>query len=378
MPSFKYTEEIDNVIREYYSNTENEFICQMLKKQFGIDLTVSRLADHATKILKLRKERCKVYTEEMDNFLRENFLIKGNIQLVKEFNEKFGENKSRGCILARANKLGLKRDEEFSKKLASEGKRLHQGYTNEVINFLKENYSTFTNEELQKQLLEKFGLNKSVENIVMYCNKLNIHKNTDVRKKIYKEIGKKNTRVFDQEIIDYAKENFANKSAFEMKKEIKEKFGIDLSYDMVKKYLGRNLGLKKSKEFLENQRKESLLLAKEKQQKPIGYEIINSKGDGKKAVYIKYTCDKGGNKNYMKKDRYIYEKAYGKTPDDYVFYHLDDNFENCELNNLVAMNKNVWSIVSKQITHLEKKEDKLLFIEYAKLKYEVTKLKGER
>lgn len=72
----------------------------------------------------------------------------------------------------------------------------------------------------------------------------------------------------------------------------------------------------------------------------IGTERIDARG----RVFIKITdhparAKLGKDSNWVQKDRYLWEKAYGKLGTDQLLIHLDNDKQNCELSNLYVVSR---------------------------------------
>ena len=71
---------------------------------------------------------------------------------------------------------------------------------------------------------------------------------------------------------------------------------------------------------------------------PIGSERIGSRG----RVFLKIASDVNkSTKNWIQKDRYVWELAYGKLSKDELLIHLDGDKTNCDLANLSKVSRAV-------------------------------------
>ena len=91
---------------------------------------------------------------------------------------------------------------------------------------------------------------------------------------------------------------------------------------------------------------------------PIGTERMRysgSKPEDIGYVYIKI-CDGKGNKNWIPKQKYIYEKYYGKTPDKSKIIFADGNRFNFDINNLICVTSHEELIMNKHKLRYDDKE----------------------
>lgn len=156
--------------------------------------------------------------------------------------------------------------------------------------------------------------------------------------------------VWTDEMTEWVREHQAGKRSLEILPAFNEKFGLNLSphnFRIVANKHGIRFGrghcwkhLKKSplkgkkvKPFTEERcRKISAAKTKFK----IG-ETMGAQCQGM-YEYVKVS-DCPGEKKYMRKNRYIYEQAYGPIPDGYCVIFLDGNPQNYSLDNLRAVPK---------------------------------------
>ncbi len=91
----------------------------------------------------------KKFTNEQIEYLKDNYQKNTYEELTKKFNEHFGENRSISAINSKANKLGLCKSK----------KRTLLRYTNEQEQWLKDNAHKYYRKELVEKFNKKFNTN---------------------------------------------------------------------------------------------------------------------------------------------------------------------------------------------------------------------------
>ena len=97
-------------------------------------------------------------------------------------------------------------------------------------------------------------------------------------------------------------------------------------------------------------------------QSPIGTETIWTQGNYK---YIGIKIKEPS--VWVHKHIYVYENAYGKLPESHVVIFLDGNTLNCDLDNLMAIEKRINVIMNRRKLPRNSKEETLCSIAIAKL-----------
>lgn len=145
---------------------------------------------------------------------------------------------------------------------------------------------------------------------------------------------------YSKELVAFIENNRMQYTTLEMVKLIKENFEKDITPKTLRKYYDRhNLDFKKIYRRTD----------KNVNAKPIGTE---SKPDKNGLIRIKIN-----DKQWQYKQRYIYEKHYGKIPDDYVVIFADGNKTNYDINNLIAVNRKT-AVTMYAITKEDKPKSK--------------------
>lgn len=125
-------------------------------------------------------------------------------------------------------------------------------------------------------------------------------------------------------------------SSSEVVKMMKEKYNVDLVDYKIKHYR-QYYGIKCK--VHKGQFKKGTM----NKHKPVGYEYINSEG------YIKIKIEEPN--KWVNKQRYVYEKYYGKIPAGCNVVFLDHNKLNCNINNLKLV-KNKSLLIAKNMNLL--------------------------
>lgn len=189
-------------------------------------------------------------------------------------------------------------------------------FTNEQIEWLEENCRGTYVKELTKKFNERFSTNLKEKQI----------------EKMKERYGLKSglKSKYTQAQLDWMKQNFANGTSKELVAEYNKKFNTNYSLRNLCTQAGR-MGLVKRKTY------------------KIGSEIERKDG----YVYVKVSP-----KKWIPKQRYIYEKHYGKIPRDYVVVFLDKNARNFDIDNLSIAPKSIaftainhgWTSDDKEVT----------------------------
>lgn len=210
-------------------------------------------------------------------------------------------------------------------------------YTQEEIEYLKQIIKGNLSKDIIKLYNDKFNKQMTYNQLVAFQKKYNVWSGK------YSS-GKKCTYNFTNEESEYLKSIIVGKLSKEIIELYKQKFNKNLSYRELIAFERRNniksgvvAGLFESGNF-----------KNPKPPKPIGYEMVCKDKSRKSGKRIKV---KVGNKKWVEKSRYIYEKYYGEIPKGYWIYHLDGNVSNNSIDNLIALERSI--VVSLNITGLK-------------------------
>ena len=254
----------------------------------------------------------KKWVNEEYQYLREVYIEKFNDEIANIMNQHFnGKYRvyTAGSISAAKDRYKLHSKPKFGKL-----------YTREIIEFIQRNYKGKDNLELSKLINEKFNLNTDADKISM------------------------------------------------LKVNLKRRFGIDTQ-------TGINRGCYKKGQTPTNKGKKwDEYLSKEKQErcrtttfkkgnKPlnaadIGEERMRysgSKPDDQGYLCVKI-CDGKGNKNWVPKQRVIYEQYHGPIPPGYKVIFADGNRFNFDINNLILVTDSEELIMNKNKLRYDDKD----------------------
>ena len=283
------------------------------------------------------------YTEEQQKWLFENAEKHENLyELTEKYNKVFGLNDSYLRIKSFCYGENLKTKNNFKNK--------KRDYTEEEINWLKENRCKFNNtRELTEKYNEKFDFKRSYDSIVRVCSE---HK---IRRNGYKEI------IDNKEYDEWLKQNYNNYPTQEIVKIAKEKFGVDTTFGAIQSKLNR-LGLKKEDRY-------------KFFSKPIGDEYTY-----RQSVYVKVKHDKKAKQfqlNYRRKANVMYEKYYNTKIEDkkHIVVCIDQNINNFEKENLLLLTRdeyNRWRS-KKQFYEFNDKKHNEVFLNLVRLETLVKK-----
>lgn len=228
-------------------------------------------------------------------------------------------------------------------------------YTEEMKNFILDNYHEKTILQLQEEFNCRFKTNISYNAMKSYLTRHKI------------KIGHKNKSKFKQEHIIFLRENVKGISLKELTIRFNNEFNMDVNescianlkykYNLksgitggqfVKGQVPLNKG-KKWDEFMSKEAQESSRRSLFKKgnipnnRRPIGSERID-KRDG--SILIKVQ-DGHLQKNWMAKSRYIYEQKHGKIPKGYKVIFADGDNRNFDLDNLILVSNSEELILNR-------------------------------
>jgi hypothetical protein len=196
-------------------------------------------------------------------------------------------------------------------------------YTPEEIQFLKDNASGRTFNELAEMFNRRF-------NLTMTGSKLG------VAFRYYDPARRFKRHKYTPEEIQFIKDNVPGRSYFELQEMFNRRFNFSLSKDTIETYLSSNK--------FKNNRNNKLSDMKyfKYNQFPIGSEI---KSNG--CIYVKIACNPSV---WKKKKIVIWEEANGPIPKNHVILCVDENKLNTNLDNLLLVSRRELSIMN--VRHL--------------------------
>ena len=188
-----------------------------------------------------RKGIKKIFTDEIDKFLEKNWESNTDIILKELIEEKFDRSYSvnqikghRKYLKLVANRPGRKKailntegldlKYKFGRKKGAVGKP--KKYTNEAVQFLRENINNFKNKELCEELESRFNIKTDPIKLGVILS----HKG--IKRDIKSEL--------DQEIIDFIKKS-KTKDAHALREKIIEKFEKNISMTKIREFIKKDL-----------------------------------------------------------------------------------------------------------------------------------------
>lgn len=197
--------------------------------------------------------------------------------------------------------------------------------TEEETKFLIENFENYTVKVLTQKLNEKFNKERYYGTIKNYCRlKLNL------KKKCY----------FTPEQDEWLKENVPYMSRKECVDKFYKKFGILKTTGSLKTHCNERLGISFD-------RYKAIIEFGKRNQKPIGKEIINYQG----YIWVKTKNGKTPRgrslQNYEMKHRLVWKEKYGEIPENKEIMFLDGNKKNCNIDNLMLVDKGTTIMLNK-------------------------------
>lgn len=271
-------------------------------------------------------------------------------------------------------------------------------WNQERTNYLIKIHKGKSNQEITDLFNKKFHTDLSIKAISSRKKVLNLKSNYKYQPK------------YNDEIIDYVKANHKGKSTIELSDEINKVFNMNTTPDNIqnlKSRIRRNEGfvfaparndgcIKKGNIPMNKGKKWDEYLTKEQQERArkttfkkghksanaveIGEEHMRysgSKPDDDGYLFVK-VCDGKGNKNWIPKQRVIYEQHHGPIPADHKVIFADGNRFNFDIDNLILVsNAEEFIMNQKGLRHDDKDLTKTGSL-IAKVINKTQKVKNER
>lgn len=216
-------------------------------------------------------------------------------------------------------------------------------WTAESERYLKAVYKTLSDEQIQLKLRHKFNLNFTTGSIKAKREKLKL-----LRGRIYAP------KIYTEEVVEFIKQNYKEHDNIELANLINKRFNLNLTNNAIQMFKtnykrryginlssGINKGCIKKGNIPWNKGTKGICKPNSGCFKkgnisannvPIGTERKNKNG------YIEIKVrDACGNKNWELKQRYLYEKQFGKIPSKHKVIFADGNIYNFEIDNLILV-----------------------------------------
>lgn len=175
-----YTADELEFLADNYPNFDYHQLAVMFNGYFDLNISEAAIKSRVEK-LKIAKRKLKScfgkYTDEMIDWLIKNFNTVPIKRLTEMFNEKFNVDFTSSSVWHKLNRTiqgGIVRDKNNYVPRVK--------WTNEMIEYLKENYSNYTNLELSKRISSLFNVRASAGSIEHKGNRLGLRKSEDYLK----------------------------------------------------------------------------------------------------------------------------------------------------------------------------------------------------
>lgn len=229
----KYPPEMKGFIERHMETNSNQALIGLINEKWDIGITMNNVKNYM-KYNKLRRvniirtprrtkekiegekkvNKQQRYPDEMEDFIKEYMEINSSRELVILINETYDVGITLPKLAAYMSYKKIKRERKANK------------YTDQVIEFLKENIKNFTNREICKELEMRFDIKVKVGNLSNFLSKRGI-------KREFKT-------VVDQEIIDFIKKSKIT-DVYYLRDKIIEKFEKNIPTEEIRKFMNKNI-----------------------------------------------------------------------------------------------------------------------------------------
>lgn len=211
-------------------------------------------------------------------------------------------------------------------------------YTQEQINYLKEIIKGRILPQISKLYKEKYGREITQNELFAFRKKYKVKSGINSIKGRYKYN-------YNDDEIEFLKKMIKTKYKNDIIKLYKEKFGKEITEIQLKLFKRRyNIKCNFDGRFQKGK------VNNPKPPKQIGTERIYY-DNGKKRIMVKI-----GNKKWIEKTRYVYEKYYGEIPKNSVIIFLDGNRDNFDIKNLKCITHKEHEIMAGNCLYFKDKE----------------------
>lgn len=247
---------------------------------------------------------------------------------------------------------------------------IHDRYPQEVHDLVKEWCTKLRDPELAKLCNEKLGTKFTTAK--MKCFRGNHGYKSRLPKHYTGEEYWKHQKVYPQGMYEFIRDNSWHVSSKEMAAMVNEKFGTDYSDVMIKQFRQRHgirSGLtgwyqkghppgnkgKKLEEYITDPERLADIKKRisgtqfKKGRKPENYLPIGSVMKNSDGYLIKKVTDKGGQWSRWKfLHRLVWAEHYGPIPKGMTVIFKDGNRENCDISNLMMVERGISAVMSKK------------------------------
>lgn len=238
-----------------------------------------------------------------------------------------------------------------------------RSYTKEEHQFILDNYKNHSVKSLHKAFNEKFSNQRAYGAIKCYLQNRKIYAgkkdyNVKYSDEIIEFVRNNVKKYSDREIADMVEEKFKISTNAQGISNIKAKNGIRSGVrrgTFPKGHVPANKGKTWDEYMSPEGQKNALKTTFKKGQKPQNYKPIGSERICSKDGYIivKVQDEGNGNERWRPKHRVIWEEEYGPIPDGHVVTFLDGNKLNFEPDNLALISQGQNAILNKSELRVE-------------------------
>jgi len=239
--SQKYPEEVDDFIENNWRKNIDRVLVELIEEKFDRKYTVDQIKarrrqfgwvsdtvgrkkgqkaivkiESNGKPLKAKKTKQQKYPDELEDFIKEHMETNSNKQLVGLINEKY----EIGITLARLNSYMVYKKLRRKEPKPGPPKK----YTDEVIDYLRDNVNNFSNKELCEELENQFNLKINPDRLSVLLSNRGIKRNYQTN--------------LDQEIVDFIKQS-KTKDAYAVRDMIIEKFEKNISMAKIREIISK-------------------------------------------------------------------------------------------------------------------------------------------
>lgn len=330
MGRLRFTEEEDNFLRENYNlHTYNE-LSIIFKNKFGKDVSPNTLSKHCgikLGILKSPARSPHFYTKEEEQFIYENSNMNLD-DLVENFNKRFDCNLSYASITQKRTCMGLKKYNIVK-------------FTDEMHAWLQNNIETMKWEDLHTEFCKRFNVDISLKGLNRRCYTNGIYK-------YYRHHYTDEERLF---LIN----NLADNTYLMLTDIFNKQFNTNVTLSSIQQQCLTFLKIKRGiNKFAHNKIE-------------IGSEVCKEND----RILVKIS-DIGGNKrkeDWVDKHRMIYENLHGKIPENSMIIFLDSDHTNFDPENLYCIDRKIHIIMVYNKWYTSSRDNTLAAIKWCELYY---------
>lgn len=306
-------------------------LAEKFNSEFGTDYPKHTIRQELYRHTDSRLHSEHLYTEEQENFIKENADILSRKELLKRFNEKFNASVTYAGITQKCVNLGLDRKIE---RIIDEQKQ-----------FIIENYKSMDWHSLCDLLNQKYGTNFNVKSLNRITYEMGLRK------------YERNHFTDEQRI--FLMDNIEKYSYPKLTELFNEKFGTNCTQGAVTQQCMTYLQVKRGDNYIPHNAME------------IGAEVTKEKAKGYETVYVKVASGLKDNRGEMWKPKHqvIWEQNNRPISDDEVVVFLDGNRNNFEPDNLYCITRKIMSLMNLNSWFTDNKELTLTAIKWCELLY---------